>query len=299
MQRHNWFFKQKDKKNLLDNLSIQKSKQLSDSQKLKLVQKLQVSLNPLTVFYLYTEFIYQHFGFKGVKVELQDESFVIGQYQNLVSEHQFTITLKNKKVGMLYFSTQLAFSSEELDILTKLNKLLSQPLFNAIEHQNLQEVARSDALTGLNNRYRFKEVMRQKLTCMQTSVSLMILDLDDFKKVNDTYGHSVGDIVLNEFAQILKQCTRKQDHIFRLGGDEFTLLIEHVCNHDAINIAHRIKEHMEQHTVMKKYRVSCCIGATSLGEERDATHVFNQADKALYRAKNTDKGAIELPIFHS
>ena len=115
--------------------------------------------------------------------------------------------------------------------------------------------------------------------------SLMLLDLDNFKQVNDTYGHKIGDDVLQEFAEVLRCSVRATDSIFRFGGDEFALLIDDPEFTTNKVVAERIMKLVEDSSLMKKYSVSSSIGYTLANNQDCENEVFARADKGLYKAK--------------
>ncbi len=152
--------------------------------------------------------------------------------------------------------------------------------------------ANTDALTGLFNRNYFNE----KLYNIKTKgpISLILLDLDNFKNINDLYGHLAGDTVLQKVAEILKNVTRKVDVIVRWGGDEFVVVLWETDEQEALNIARRIKTQIENYDFVfgqSRVRISVSIGIASMQESdlNDKDQLFKTADEALYLAKGKKK----------
>jgi diguanylate cyclase (GGDEF)-like protein len=161
-------------------------------------------------------------------------------------------------------------------------------------------MARHDGLTGLPNRFLFHQEMERALTRVQRDepFTVLCLDLDRFKSVNDTLGHPVGDALLVEVAQRLKTCIRQGDMIARLGGDEFAILQRGTQDpNDAIALAERIVEalstpcYVAGHTIL----IGTSVGiAFAPGDASDADELLKAADMALYRAKNDGGDAFRL-----
>jgi two-component system cell cycle response regulator len=162
------------------------------------------------------------------------------------------------------------------------------------------ELALFDPLTGLNNR-RFMEnhlaTMLDNARVRRAPLTLMILDIDHFKRVNDTYGHDCGDEVLKSFADRLRGIIRGGDLLCRLGGEEFVIVMPGVNVHAAARIAERARLaiQQEQFVVDKSGRmipVTVSIGLAERDAEGDAGSLYRRADRALYRAKNEGRNRV-------
>ena len=163
----------------------------------------------------------------------------------------------------------------------------------ALEKQ-LTHLAFHDSLTGLPNRSLFMDRLQRSIAEAERkkeSVVVMFIDLDDFKKVNDSYGHHVGDKVIQGAALRLKKCLRDIDSIARLGGDEFTLLIPHIGEREDIEvIARRLIESLEEPIVAEgnEFRMSISIGISVYpNDANNEDSLLRNADTAMYFAKHT------------
>tara|TARA_R100000306_G_scaffold62586_2_gene74705 strand:- start:14507 stop:17713 length:3207 start_codon:yes stop_codon:yes gene_type:complete len=161
-----------------------------------------------------------------------------------------------------------------------------------LHEQQLQSLARQDTLTGLPNRRAFGEAFSAATlrgTRAGTPVVLMILDVDHFKRINDSLGHSGGDAVLTEFARRLKACVRATDTVARFAGDEFTIILENVVPPtDAMLVAEKIVQAMRASfdVLGKKTTVTTSIGiAFAFGTDIEEATLVARADEALYEAK--------------
>jgi diguanylate cyclase (GGDEF)-like protein len=163
----------------------------------------------------------------------------------------------------------------------------------ALEKQ-LTHLAFHDALTGLPNRSLFTDRLQRAIAEAERkkeSVVVMFIDLDDFKKVNDSFGHHVGDKVIQGAAMRLKKCLRDIDSIARLGGDEFTLLVPHIGDHEDIEvIARRLIESLDDPIVVEgtEFRMSISIGISVYpNDANNEDSLLRNADTAMYFAKHT------------
>jgi diguanylate cyclase len=154
-----------------------------------------------------------------------------------------------------------------------------------------------DTLTQLNNRdffYASISDSMEKLKKEKSYISLLMIDLDNFKNINDTYGHIAGDEILKQLSNILKCNIRANDIATRWGGDEFVITLPGVNTKDAFKIADRIRRDIYSHDFSYNnnfFKVTASIGITSVGDKTDINAFIDLADKALYKAK-TNKNSV-------
>tara|TARA_E500000305_G_scaffold45020_1_gene35001 strand:- start:2178 stop:4316 length:2139 start_codon:yes stop_codon:yes gene_type:complete len=192
--------------------------------------------------------------------------------------------------------------TRRLDEFGELSRSVLQSFAEARENANRFEIqAQSDSLTGLGNRVLFKERLHMALAHAERSgkiVALMILDLDNFKDVNDTLGHDVGDQLLQRVATILKESSRQVDTVVRLGGDEFAIIADDLDRIDGVLVhANRILTALSEPQMINGHEVhpGVSIGITSYPQDaRDPDVLLKNADLALYRAKAEGRGNIQL-----
>ncbi|MBZ4654633.1 MAG: diguanylate cyclase [Peptococcaceae bacterium] len=154
--------------------------------------------------------------------------------------------------------------------------------------KKLHQQVHTDSLTGLRNRKYFYTKLSELKS--KAPVSLILIDIDNFKSINDTYGHIAGDQVLQQFADILQSNTRKNDIIARWGGEEFTVILPQTDVKEAFKIANRIRTIVENHlfsyeNITCKITVSIGIASTKEGADIGTEQFIKTADAALYRAK--------------
>jgi diguanylate cyclase (GGDEF)-like protein len=160
---------------------------------------------------------------------------------------------------------------------------------------DFENMAMQDGLTGLFNRRVFAASMRRarsRQARRKTPVSMMMLDLDKFKAINDTYGHEKGDQVLVKVAKILTDTMRRTDDVIRWGGEEFVILMEETGAEAAGQVADRLRALIEAADIIKGRAVTASFGVTELRPGENDTEFFNRADSALYDAKDMGRNRV-------
>lgn len=153
----------------------------------------------------------------------------------------------------------------------------------------------TDTLTGLNNRKFLYEAMAGEWRNKQAA--LLFLDVDNFKAINDTYGHLAGDEALRQLAGIIKSHTRKQDIVARWGGEEFAIILPSASEREACRVAERIRKAVENHCFKwdnNTFQLTVSVGIALTGEGNDPAQFLKPADKALARAKEKKNCVISL-----
>lgn len=164
----------------------------------------------------------------------------------------------------------------------------------------LEFLSNHDPLTRLYNRNHFDSVMQQEQRRSaqseqsQQTLSLIVIDIDYFKDINDKYGHSVGDTILRELADIILAEVREHDQVTRWGGEEFVILCQHTTAAEAKALCKRITTALTQHTFTNNIRLSCSFGIAEQAPRENLLHCFERADKALYQAKEAGRNQICL-----
>ncbi|WP_415889789.1 diguanylate cyclase [Neptuniibacter sp. SY11_33] len=158
----------------------------------------------------------------------------------------------------------------------------------------LKEIALKDQLTGLYNRYYLLETAEQRLAHTERHsdpLSVMLLDLDYFKQVNDTHGHLVGDKVLREFGDLLGRICRKDDIPARFGGEEFVVLLGHCDLEAGVEKAEEVRERVEQ-LKPEGLDITVSIGVVQFYPGESIEQLLDRADKALYKAKDEGRNCV-------
>jgi len=155
-----------------------------------------------------------------------------------------------------------------------------------------------DSLTELWNHGYFQYIFLaelEKAKATSVPLSLIMLDIDDFKIYNDMLGHQAGDRILKELAQLIKNQSRKMDYVCRYGGEEFTIILPRTEKKEAFLIAERLRTDIEKQTfiheeILPQKRLTVSIGLATFPEDAESpTELINASDKTLYQAKNKGK----------
>lgn len=172
-----------------------------------------------------------------------------------------------------------------------------ETLHDLTERKKMEEaltrLATTDTLTGICNRGKIEESLRQEMARSArygSPLTILLFDLDFFKKVNDTFGHSIGDQVLKEVAATVGKQIRETDTLGRWGGEEFMVLCPGIVAQDAVAIAEKLRQRVEELPI--GVTISCGIAGCLPGESMDG--LINRADKALYAAKHSGRNLVRL-----
>ncbi|WP_052507270.1 sensor domain-containing diguanylate cyclase [Desulfonatronovibrio magnus] len=167
------------------------------------------------------------------------------------------------------------------------------------KQKQLNHLACTDKLTRIMNRHRFLEIVEREVIQYQRyqrDFSVILLDIDHFKRINDQYGHNAGDDVLKQTAIILKSCARKQDAVARWGGEEFILQLPETGAAQAARVAERIRQAMADHLFVKGIRLTASMGVAAMSEveSQDIDVLVNCADEKLYQAKKEGRNRVVI-----
>ncbi|MFA7348464.1 MAG: diguanylate cyclase [Desulfurivibrionaceae bacterium] len=163
--------------------------------------------------------------------------------------------------------------------------------------EELGRLATTDALTGLCNRHRCNELLQQEVARARryhTPLSLIMFDLDYFKNINDTYGHAVGDQVLQAVADVIRKNVRTTDWVGRWGGEEFMVLCPEATEKDAVSTAEKLRALVESHTFETVKTITLSCGVTRFKAPDSVDAFVRRADDGLYRAKDKGRNIVEI-----
>ncbi|WDP91462.1 MAG: GGDEF domain-containing protein [Desulfobacter sp.] len=233
-------------------------------------------------------------------------SHSIAEYKILIVHHFIShvigmvfSTLFSRNKRMLYklfineFNLKTRLEQSEKEILFINRKLAEQ-------NKTLKDHAAKDQLTGIRNRrsfYEFAEEQWSKAVRKKEDCSVILMDIDHFKQINDTYGHTMGDKVLKGLVRVIKQLIRRYDKFGRWGGEEFILYLPETDIEQTEKIAERFRTAVEGHrftTGTGEIRVTISLGASSktISDTLDLDTMFDHADKALYAAKASGRNKV-------
>lgn len=161
----------------------------------------------------------------------------------------------------------------------------------------IEKLSITDSLTQAYNRIYFNRALEEEFIRYQRykhSFALIMFDIDHFKKVNDTYGHMVGDLVLIELVQLVKRTIRSVDVLARWGGEEFILIVLESDVYKAKDLAERIRQKTMENNFPEIGRLTCSFGVTSIKEGDSLMDINKRVDDALYEAKNTGRNRVVI-----
>ncbi|MFV7783270.1 GGDEF domain-containing protein [Shewanella marisflavi] len=248
------------------------------------MQQLHESLDPRTVFACYGKLMGQYLPVQGVSLVYKEYQLSWGTEQGLLIKQNLSHDGLN---AMITYRLSAPLVKPQTELLYQLQSLLLSPLVNAIAYQQMAKQAMHDSLTQLGNRRYYEQSLKQVMARAlrhDDAITLVVLDLDNFKSLNDKYGHLVGDEVLCQFGKTLNQAIRDSDQAFRIGGDEFTLIVEGDAAAASI-LCERILALMAQDNLLNKFQVQCSLGVAQWHGDKDAEALYLRADRALYHAK--------------
>jgi len=184
---------------------------------------------------------------------------------------------------IFYFSISLSIISQEMH---RSSIILSDITEQELYKKELEYLTLSDPLTHVGNRRKYEKRIAEEISraCRyKTPLSLIVFDLDHFKRVNDNYGHTTGDEVLQEYSKLIAASLRDIDEVFRIGGEEFVIIAPHTKKEDALALAEKLRKLIQNN--QKIVPVTASFGVTEYKRCEDKESFFTRADKALYAAK--------------
>ncbi len=238
-------------------------------------------------------------GKRGRDIEL----FPIRELQlPLQSLYCFPLVAREKFIGACIIGSvrSNAFTRHHKDFIGTLMNQVSVVIDNAILHQRIRDMARTDGLTGLLNHRTFMEKIEAEFGRLDRNAqqfSLLLMDIDHFKKINDEYGHPVGDVALKRVADIIGETARSVDFVARYGGEEFAVGMVGSDSKGAGQMAERIRKAVEQATITSgrtTFQLTVSVGVASFSRGYKKEDLIAKADEALYEAKRSGRNRVYL-----
>ena len=230
-------------------------------------------------------------------IEIGRRIFQAGRFKETPWMLSNEIIVKDNKVGTVKvcYLEERAFLPDEFALLNAIAENLSLIVLRDLDNETISRIAVTDELTGLNNRRFFNESFAKAVSAARRHkqpLSLISIDLDHFKQVNDSFGHMMGDLVLKEFSTQLKMMVRAEDIACRLGGEEFMILLPNTTCEDSVTLAERMRSSIEQYPRITTPAVTASFGVAQLqaGEDEDA--MMSRVDAALYQAKHEGRNRV-------
>ena len=214
----------------------------------------------------------------------------------------YSLKMQDEVLGNIVLSRKQRFTESELLHIESLLSILIYPLRNALSYRDAIQQALSDPLTGLGNRGALEQAIDHQWQMAQRydqHFCILMLDIDHFKSINDTYGHAVGDEVLKTVAKSISGTTRQTDVAYRYGGEEFVVILNKSELLGASIIAERIRENIAALEIPvdshgNNTKVTISIGGSCSAHSKHSSELMKQADKVLYHAKKRGRNRVEL-----
>jgi len=280
-------------KTITSDASIQDNELLRRSEdKLALLEKLNMTIELEALLATYTVEVSRIIPITGLEFEDSDHKLQLKYSKASATKLTRQLTFKNMVLGnIIYLSTKL-LTNRQRQLLASIEQQLLQPLHNVLRFEHARRLSMRDYLTGLGNRNYFEDVLRHMTATAERekrSFTLVFIDLDNFKAVNDQYGHLAGDQVLVEFAHLISLAVRNNDHAFRFGGDEFAILLSHSDQLQPEFVAQRIINATYSSQLLRKSNVTASIGFANWQSGDCNALLTERADQALYLVKHQGK----------
>jgi diguanylate cyclase (GGDEF)-like protein len=263
----------------------------------ELLHKLQTSLDIEEIISLFSSHILDILPHEGY--QFHESELAISFLEGRQSRHKiaYNLSLEEEKLGTLTFYRNWKFKEKELENLEKVLSQLLYPLRNGLRYQQALEYAYYDRLTGLRNRTSMElEVPRTLETAQRTGtpLSMMMIDIDHFKGINDTHGHLCGDQILKQVGDVVSDTVRASDLAFRFGGEEIAVMLPNANEEGALHLAERLRQDISDlcYCEERELNVTVSIGISTLRAEDEVNSLFDRADKALYEAKQTGRDRV-------
>ena len=210
---------------------------------------------------------------------------------------------QDKVVGVLNLADKIdgnAFSCEDIALIKLFGQLIGASIGNIKMFEKIQRQATMDGLTGLTNHKTFYEILEKELwRCSRHGgqIGLILIDIDDLKKINDTHGHRAGDKVIRQVAGKIKGCIRQIDTAARYGGDEFAVILPSTSLADAVVVAERMVEAVSSAPIIWKKKqlvLSISVGLGQYDADTTPEDITSRSDQALYTAKQVGGNAVRI-----
>lgn len=266
----------------------------------KLIQALQMSLDANDVLAIFFKQLQTIIPMGGIQFRFANNKDITKLGRDALHHCDYRLTTDEGYMGEIIFNRSKRFIESELSTLEILLGALVYPLRNAIRYQSALQLALIDPLTRLGNRAALDTALRRELQLAERhhyELSMLMIDVDYFKKINDQHGHSLGDQVLQEIAHTIETVCRESDIAFRYGGEEFVVLLSKTNESGARTIAERLRNEINTIVVEKngfsiKPTVSIGISTRTANQKEHITDLFDRADEALYLAKQSGRNCV-------
>lgn len=269
-----------------------------DLKSLEITRSLQTTLDPQRLIEIFSLEVGALIVHQGLRYQNDDLDLDVKIGRQARHNCSYNLNIGDEPLGKLSFRRERKFTARELELLENLLCSLLYPLRNTLLYQDALQLAQKDPLTGICNRAALDEMLRSEMSHalrQRADFSLLILDIDHFKTINDRYGHITGDCALKAVTDMVKRCKRDGDLLFRYGGEEFVVLMRDTDLGGATLLAERIRACIARQGFNcsgAELGIEVSIGVSTLGESDTPVSLFSRADQALYQAKKSGRNRV-------
>jgi len=218
------------------------------------------------------------------------------------AEHScaYDVHLPEEHLGTITLTRSIPFSRAEMTSIENIVLNLVYPLRNALLFERVLKVAAQDTLTGLGNRASLDAAIEREIASAcrhREPLTVIMVDVDHFKRINDAHGHVAGDLVLKSLAHCIAECIRDSDLAFRYGGEEFVILLRKTGLAGAGLLAERVRARVEGLRIPleeAELTLTASFGIACLAPEEDGTRLLERADAAMYLSKSAGRNQVSL-----
>ena len=217
-------------------------------------------------------------------IELSEQRVICRQQENQIC-YLFAVAQGSSVVAVIELKTKIPLASDLQETILLLIRVFGN-------HTDLLNYGQRDGLTGLRNRRSFDQDFAHLADYAENSIVIAVVDIDHFKRINDRFGHLYGDEVLILIARLMRSAFRKSDQVYRIGGEEFVVILHHTTLHGAERALNNFRTTVANQEFPQVGQVTISAGFSALQEADSASSVFGRADDALYIAKKNGRNQI-------
>jgi len=264
----------------------------------RLTRRLQTTLDCSDIIHMFAQEVRTMVAFDQMTHDASNqETIIIGEHSGTHS-CQYNLSMDETDLGSITFSRKKRFIEEELAIIERLAGTLVFPLRNAKLYQAALKSALKDELTDFGNKRALTASLHREAELSirhNTPLSIVMLDIDYFKSINDIYGHLAGDSILKDLAATIKKCARQSDLCFRFGGEEFLMILDNTDSQQALMVAERIRKTVADFSYLYNGKIiplTISLGAATFVPSETLENFQSRADSALYEAKSKGRNRV-------
>lgn len=282
--------------------SIVEHAHYSSERLLQISSALQTSLDIEQLFDTFAQEVKVTVPVDGVRFVNVQQSVDVKIGRNATQLSTYHLTVNEQSLGEVTFMRKIGFTPSQNSELELLLRSLVHPLRNALLYRAALLKAQRDPLTGVYNRSALTETLARDVELAQrhqNPLSIIVLDIDHFKNINDSHGHAAGDCLLKGLVACASHSIRRCDMLFRFGGEEFVVLLNNTDEKGALRLAERIRRNVEKEGFVcggQVIHMTLSAGIAELQKQDVETRLFERADQALYRAKSDGRNCVRAAV---